>query len=249
MNSNLLVDDPVFLAKYFQLLYQYSDPEAVQQFIDKHREKIESLQAVLQTEFDDYKLDYKFLRQNAKRIRARLFPLQNSGLKAYRSTSEGATSQVQLQNFHVLPIQMLGSGIEKTSHSEPLAKELLVPAFNQYMIPSLQEISIPKDHQVLFYKLPGIDSTFHCKIFDWPQPKAVLPVLQLLERQEPSENECYNIRDKRLEFKTETCVLRETLYLPADWILIINPGTKVDLQSGTAIIAAGSRPRHPCVPQ
>ncbi len=233
-----LFTDIHFNELYSKYLFEYSNPVFINAFLEKNKNGIASRENLLQTRNENYFFDEGTFKKNAREIHTAIKPRDGVHLKAYRDDCKNATNcRIMVSNFHPLPLDIIGSG--KSEKDTVLFEEpLFVFANGRWHTPEYSELEIPKDHDIVFYKVPGIDGVANTQIKNWNSPTAlnqrsIEPVLLDI----PLSNDKYSITDKIIKINPGNHTLNKALKIPTGYKLMIDGGTTIDLIEGAYILS------------
>ena len=254
--------DTAFVVRYHAALYDFTDRRTLRTYFDTLGGAWQPRLTWLRDEFPDYEFSKARFVNAAQKLRARLLPLDEHSVRAERLP--GGT--LQLTNVHTLPVEVLGFGVAvKSQNYRPVASPLWLPAhtprrfFRQLethddldwwdvrgtALRALRKqtaalsrvVDAPPAVRTVFYRLPGVDSTFRTAVATnrvYEPDYVRLPRFAPLE---PTDNELFTVRGRVITFRRGRHTLTKNLVFPAGYRVRMIDGTELDLRRGAAVLS------------
>ena len=221
----------------------------------------------MQSEFPDYIFNREDLIIYAQRMYALVLPFNNLSLKAFTESSTENTKNLKVANYHNLPVEIIGAGpsdqlMTDTFVNQPLlegfvprkVKALLEEgikvdtlvdittdniwnAFRKQEPVSFYDLAVRESDKALFFKVLGIDSVFHSKIFDWQAPQNFSPPQELIGKTRLESNSVYNVSDGMVYFKNGKHQIKESIIIPKGYRVNFSEGVQLDFVNHSKFIS------------
>ncbi len=227
-----LFNDYSFVEKYAYYLESFTSETYIQSFLEKHLGSIKSREQFIQREYRNYFFDKAKVFKNAATIRKVLFPAENVTVKAYQNSS----TEVVLENYHQLPIEILGFGNKKIEYRTP--ERIILESFNPEVPVKRYTIPIKGKVKNIFCKTLGTSKVVSLPIFNWPAPvsKLATPIVSIDELRKHSN---LIIRDSSIFLEKGVQTINKDLRIPQGYQLHISAGTTLQLSNQSSIVAYG----------
>ena len=234
---NQLFRNPEFSKFYAKALKEYSSEEFLDKFFETESDEIDARLALIQKHVPTYKFNKNEIYKNARLIANTLDPLNDKTVKAYRSdcTSENCTIQVASQ--HHLPLLFLGSGFNNKEIVTKGGQEFIVSNSPNFK-PKFIEVTVPKNHEYIFYKVAGLEEIYACAIGKWSSPKLPENISKSLQIPLIADKD-YLIEDKIIRLLPGEHTINKAMIIPADHTLFISANTTIDIIENGHIICYG----------
>lgn len=169
------------------------------------------------------------------------FLLKEISVNAYRSQIDSTHFKLQLENFHLAGLSVVGYSTKGGEDSLfMLEKPISMNRYNGLEDPDYVEIILPKKPSKIHFTVtnnPGV--LYSKKVFSWKRPELTHPRIDLGKKFKV-QSSLYTIKEDTLFVKTGEHVVNEILLVPSKYVVVIDAGTKIDLIQGAAIITNNS---------
>lgn len=228
--------DPIVAAKYHEYLEKWTRRGHVEELMMDLDPQIKEKEKLIQLEFPAYQLNAQGYVDRAEKVRQLIFPYSNTSLKAYTRQKGEDSLQLAVFNHHVLSLEVIGWG--RTIHriSDTLAQPLFLHAKGGDPIREFT-LNLPSSARYLYFRVPGLDSIYHSRIFAWSPESQQTPEQDLFANLSLETNDLYALEGRHLRVRPGQHQLEESLIIPAGYQLNIPPATSIDLIKGAAIIS------------
>jgi len=227
-----LFRNDAFTEQYIHYLHKFSDPNYLQAFFDDIYHDILVRQRFLNQEFDASFDAQKYVKK-AKNIRLQLYPQNEHSLHAHRQNEQ----EVQLTNYHPLPLQILG--FSPTLDGEVTAPSTSLPyvfAYNKYHPAPSTTLSLPANMKYIHFKVPGIDKKFYSPILDWPAPNKQLQAQAIQHLPLNLQSAVYTVVDSVITFSGKHSI-KQNIVIPTGYTVYFLAGTQLDFINKAAFIS------------
>jgi hypothetical protein len=223
--------DPKFLELYVGALMKFTDPDYLDQLYLALAPRLLQYEAWIQHEWPTYSYDRKALFDRAKSLRLRLIPQQRSSMKAHLQGKTDKGYHYRVYNYHCLPIILAGVGEKPGQVDAAFSEPKIIDAYNNEFPAEYLDVYAPIEGKVAFFKVPGIDSTFHVEVQPWAEPDGLTPEQSLFEGLEITSNELYQVDEaaKRVTFKTGKYKTSKDILIPRGYDVWFEKGVELDL--------------------
>ena len=169
------------------------------------------------------------------------FFLEEISVNAYRSEIDSAHYKLQLENFHLSALTVLGYSTKGGDDSLfMLENSIVLNRFDGIQQADYAEIILPKKPSKIHFTVANNPGVLHSKkVFSWKRPELTHPRIEL-EKKFKIQSPLYSIKDDTLFVKTGSHVINEILLVPSKYVVVIEAGTKIDMIKGAAIITNNS---------
>jgi hypothetical protein len=169
------------------------------------------------------------------------FLLKDISVNAYRSQIDSTHFKLQLENFHLADVTVVGYSTKGGEDSLfMLEKPVALNRYDGINLADQAEIILPKKPSKIHFTIannPGVLQSK--KVFSWKRPELTHPRIEL-EKKFKIQSPLYSIKDDTLFVKTGTHVIQDILLVPSKYVVVVEAGTKLDLIKGAAIITNNS---------
>ncbi|MEZ4771635.1 MAG: CotH kinase family protein [Bacteroidia bacterium] len=230
--------DPLMVEKYIFYLRQFSSETYLRAFLLSIRPELESRQKLLLTESPEYKFEEEVLLERGKQIQALIFPLAESAIMASTRTSAPDSLSLDITNFHILPLAVVGFGRKETELSGEFPYPILLPPYEKSQLPVWENVRVPSSAKYVFYRLPGLPEMYTAQISPWALAMPEIPRQNLFEKVEIKDNDWYTVNGKEITFFPGRHTIDEDIIIPAGYRLEFLPGTEMNFVKKAALISA-----------
>ena len=162
-------------------------------------------------------------------------------ISAYRSTIDSVHYQIELENFHFDSVDVIGYSINNNKDSIiPFDTIVRLKGFLGGRPADYGRVQIPAKPSRVFYRPHNLDGEIKAKkLIKWEKPKGEHPRL-LLNKRFKTSSAYYTISNKELTFKTGSYTINELIYIPSEYTVKFNSGTKIDFVNRGGLILNGT---------
>ncbi|MFK7905727.1 MAG: hypothetical protein AB8B69_11410, partial [Chitinophagales bacterium] len=234
-----LFADEEFVAEYIGYLRKFTDENYLGGFLQSIDKDLAKRELLIQEEFVDYSFNRKRIPEVAKRIRTYLSPLDTESLTVFVQQKEGGEQQLQLQNKHFLPLQILGFGKTKEKMTTDLPQSIYVPVNKQGQLPQYVEAISGADVNYVYFKQVGSEELLSSNVNKWRTPNFETPHRSLFEGLQLESNAIYQVVEatKTIVFEAGKYQTKENIILPANYEVRMEAGFHLDLIEGAAFVS------------
>jgi CotH protein len=252
--ENFFFLDESFTRLYSFYLEKYTSRVFLNSFFAKIEEELVAREALLKTEFENYRFDLPQLIINAQRMHLLVLPYNEYSLRAYTQKVDKENKIIKVANFHSLPVEVIGAGktsalmtdtfdqksiLEAYFNRKILSKRLqdttaevshreMVEAHNDQEPVTYSQFSTKKENKYLFFKPLGIDSVFYTTIHDWKLDDGPTIHQSIFNNISLTSNEVYSVSDGLVFFKNGQHQVSESIVIPEGYRVIFEEGCQID---------------------
>ncbi len=230
--------DPQFVAKYNQYLYRFTSDAYIGAFFDSIISRLDHLEAVIRKEFPDYQYNRNFLWNNARNIHALIFPVKEITLRAYRKEHSKEGHQLQMANFHFLPLNIIGTGSKPGIMSDTLDQPYFMGPYDKHLTAQYQFLDVAGKPGYVFYAIPGLDSLFEAKVMPWDLRKSTSPRQELFSRNTLGLHPMIKTSGNRVIVKAGNHTVSRDIIIPKGYKVVFEPGVRLNLIKRAKFISA-----------
>lgn len=244
-------------------LQRYSETKYLNEVFSQLDSSLSSIGALLANEYPDSKFNKNFYYTNIKSIQKTLpefiesnvkYELQthgfedftntqkyyyHTGLKAYSSPYQDSTMNlVQLENFHSTPLMVIGYGLKQNKDSIiTMNSPLKIEALGKNK--TLHTLKLPKSAKTLFFVAENMPDTLRLSISKWAVDKKLIDPIKNINTKSLFEQAFLEINTaaKEVVIKKGKHVISSDLIVPRGWVLILEPGSELDIINNAAIVS------------
>lgn len=267
-----LFNNDSFRASYYKYLEHYSQANFVEAFFEQIGTQLQLLQQVMQFEFKDYNYSSKWVTDAAQHLRDTInsslklyqpfvytiydpmyegcktpMPLAAISLKAYPASG---SKQLALQNYYCQAVSIQATGPKRNKPLHILEEPVVLQPFDIHQLPPVETtLTYPLDDRYVFYSVPGIDYWYRQKISNWDTPESV----RFLDPNKLQiDTNIFSQTGHTIKLVQQQASIDRIQLIPANYQLVIAPGSQLDLRAGAAIFAYGKvdiqgTERHPVI--
>ncbi|MEM7367379.1 MAG: CotH kinase family protein [Bacteroidota bacterium] len=228
--------DPVIAAKYHEYLEKWTRRGQVEELMMDLDPAINEREKLIRLEFPDYEFHGEGYVSHARKIRQLLFPYNHTSLKAYTRERNTDSLDLAVFNHHLLSLEVLGWGRTTRQMSEAFPHPLFVHAKGREPIREFG-LSVPASATCLYYRVPGLDSVYQSRIFEWQPGYETTPEQSLFADVILDRTEVYEVEGSQIRIRPGQHRFTSPLIIPAGYQLNIPAGTEIDLTKKAAIIS------------
>ncbi|MBI3136173.1 MAG: CotH kinase family protein [Bacteroidetes bacterium] len=162
-------------------------------------------------------------------------------VNAYRTEIDSTHFKLQLENFHLADLTVVGYSTKAGEDSVFLLdKPVFLARYDGLKPAAYAELTLPVKPAKIHFTVANIPGAVHTKkVFSWPKPDLSHPRIEL-EKKFRVQSPLYQITGDTLLIKKGNYVVRELVLIPAKYIVRIEAGTTIDLVNGAGIITNNS---------
>ena len=235
-----LFQDKMFNEKYCHYLDKFSKSEYLNIFLETIEKPLQKRLDLIRLDVPDH--DYKIsdIYKTSRRIQAGLQASSNISLKAYKENCSGNSCLIKMTNYHTVPLEILGSSSSKKYFSA-IEPTLLVYANRRVKAQEFTNLTIPKDHTHIHYKVAGVEGQYYSEIIKWssPQVKTDNFANNSIEAI-PLEKAAFVSSESGVTILSGKYTVTKPILIPANKRLTIEPGTTLDFTNGAYLLSYGA---------
>ncbi|NUO03034.1 MAG: right-handed parallel beta-helix repeat-containing protein [Saprospiraceae bacterium] len=251
-----LFQDEAFAAQYIRYLYQFTSSSYLNKFLDEVQAEWAPRLQWLQLEFPDYQPDLSKIAEQAAYLHSLILPFEEGSLKTFTQGISGGKKQVLAGNAHSLPVQITGYGYgahqpagtlnlmlpgQSPRHllsriqrdagvSDPGSARFLYQYADKFQsIRHYDKLELPPAATHLFFKIPGVDSTFSAPISTWKRPENGTTAQHLFDKANPVSNAWWVVENKTIRFRPGAHQIATDVIIPAGFDVFMGEGVSLNL--------------------
>ncbi len=230
--------DPEFFKRYNFYLQKYCNSEFVEAFFNKYAWELDKWESELQAEFKEYKFDRERILKRARTIDNLAHLFKETSIKAYHESGSESKMTLRLENFHCLPVELVGVGTDRERITTMFVDPILLPAYKRGM-QTKRELEVKGAGDYLFARVAGWEEVEAIKIIPYGAPKNEHPRQALFASSDWKTRNFLQVDEvqKEIRFRAGKHVVETDLIIPANYRLIIGEGVEIDLINGSKIIS------------
>lgn len=224
--------DERFVEKYIRNLYLYTSEDYLDQFFATIGADLKQRESWLRKEWRGYRYDYKFLYDEALKIRLLMMPMEETSLKAHKQEKlADGTFRYKVFNYHCLPIHPIGLGKKRGKVDFPFTDAKLIDAYANEFPAEFLDLHATGEGKYVMFRIPGIDSIFSVEAMSWKAPEAYSPEQELFSDLKLSQDHIYEVdsANKKILFRSGKYRTDRDILIPAGWQVWFDPGVELDL--------------------
>lgn len=165
------------------------------------------------------------------------FFLKEISLNIYRSQIDSNHFKFQFENFHLADVNIVGYSTKAGEDSIfLLEKNTPLSRYDGIKNAAYAEIILPKKATKIHFTVANIPGTIQSKkVFDWQKPNATHPRIELSEKFSPN-NKLYTIKKNTIVIQKGKHVVRDLIYIPETYSVLIEPGAEIDITNHGGLI-------------
>ena len=258
-----LFNNASFKSLYSLYLKQYSEIKYLNEVFSELDSSLSSIGALLDNEYPSSKFNKDFYYNNIKSIQKTLpefiksnikYELQSNGfedftntkkyyyhtgLKAYSNPyQDSASNLVQIENFHSTSVTIVGYGLKQNKDSIiMMSSPLKIEALGKNK--ALHVIKLPKAAKTFFFVAENMPDTLRLSISKWAFDKKLIDPIKNINTKSLFEQAFLEINTaaKEVVVKKGKHVISSDLVVPRGWVLILEPGSELDIINNAAIVS------------
>jgi hypothetical protein len=230
-----LFKDKAFFRQYLQQLERFAEPSFLDSLQSRMDPQLDSLLALLQTEFPKADFSWRELLQNQQHLGNWLSP--SPALRARLLKREPQQLRLEVANRQAMPIEVTEL-LAGDSLTFPLPQAIWLEGRKSGRPPLFQSVFIPFSHELpdsllsslqLGYRLPGLKQHFQqiiealTPLADFELPKANFKEFEGIKWVEVK---------KEIYFEPGNWQYDRPLRIPAGWQVFVPPACNIELQNG-----------------
>lgn len=235
-----LFKDESFTSKYVSYLLEFTDPLYLDSLFATHDDYLNTTESIMKTEFESYAFDRSAIIERAQEIRMLLVPHSDAEPVVYRSSLDNKMYNYRMYNYHGMPILPYAIGDRKDRILLYLKDAKSIPAFHNATPAYFEDFVTNIEADWLFYKMPGLDSVFCKKMYEYDPPAPLTPLQELASNavEEMKKVSFLKIDKTNIYIKSGQHTLIKTLYIPEGYRVFIAPNTSINLTQGSAFVSS-----------
>jgi hypothetical protein len=224
--------DERFVEKYIRNLYHYTSEDYLDRLFATIGEDLKQREGWLRKEWRGYRYDYKFLYDEALKIRLLMMPMAETSLKVHKQEKLADGSiRYKVFNYHCLPVHPVGLGKKKGKVDFPFTDSHLIDAYANEFPAEFLDLHAAGEGKWVMFRIPGIDSVFSVELMSWKAPEAYSPEQELFTDLKLSNDHIYEVDSakKRIYFRSGKYQTARDILIPEGWQVRFDPGVELDL--------------------
>lgn len=236
-----LFKDRKFNEAYVKYMLEYASEEWIYRILDKYQEELMNYEFLIQKSRPSYQFKKEDILERAKLLRQNIVPYNDYSLQAFSGMSTDPANTIQVANMHALPLEIIGSGVTRDKMDATFKEANFLYSGPLNGAPVYSPIQIASGHKFLFFRLAGAEEIYSTTVKKWTSPQ--LPAVRYSSTQKPviplSDNS-FSIANNKITIKAGNHQLSEPIIVPENFMLVIEPGTTIDLIQKAYILSYGA---------
>ena len=263
---SIMFSDTAFVAAYTGYLYEYSEKQYIEAFLDRLQSDLQPRLEWLQLEFPDYRLDLQELRRDVAYIHSLILPFEDQSVKTFAKAL--GDKAVLLQNTHLLPVEVLGFGAGQKHMDQRLEEPQLLPgqaprllkarlrrnakgkiqdfaplrfqesaAQKEEKIAWMAELQVPNYARYIFYRPLGLDTLFASSISRQPRLDPTVGSNAIFDQARPTSNAIYRIEGDKIIFPKGQHDITADLIFPTGYEIHFEAGLQLNFLNNSSFIS------------
>lgn len=234
-----LFKNAAFMELYLAYLYEYTDYDFLANTLANLESDLRQREMFIQREASSYSFDEKEILDNARHIRSYLTPFNNLSIQAYKQGIQDNAQQVKLTNYHSIPLEIIGFGIDANTKKiqDPLKTSKLLPINLSNQLPNYITYNVSRDITHVFYRIPNTDSTFFSMIVPLQGARKQTPEQELFTNIELRSNNIYTVSNKNILFLKGSHIVNSNIVIPKGYKVNFQAGTKLNFVNKAIFIS------------
>ncbi|MCK5613277.1 CotH kinase family protein, partial [Candidatus Pacearchaeota archaeon] len=168
-------EDSDFVEKYLSELNRISEPEYLDRFFESINPQLRKKLNILYKDYYAYQYSNKYLYDNQKHIKSKLYPYL-SVLAAYYGNTSGSVMELAITNLQTLPVKIANVAYKNSIVFKPLTQKLLPPKQNDHKEHLIYKFAVPEDFDTtdlipsdlkLNYRIAGTERNAETIVLPW----------------------------------------------------------------------------------
>lgn len=266
MIANLFMDT-AFINSYIKYLQKYSDENFIKGILTRWDAKISFYESLIQSEYEKYHFDSKYLVDNAERIREELpafmakvaqfekplameylYPnpeydrtehheISTEFVQAYTESSNDSINMIRIENYYTSDILLLGTSKKSKGIRNYYLPEIEVNAIAGRNYGDTV-IETKVNSKFLYYMIKGETETYMVPIFSWPKPAKESPLQEMfIAHKDNFRNYFIENPGRILILKSGEYRISEHLIIPRGYKVMIEKGVQMNITNHAAFIS------------
>lgn len=262
-----LFEDSVFVSHYLNYLKQYSSDEFITAFYEKMKPEIEERKLWMYKDYPNIDYDDSMLYHHAADIRKGLAsafeaaenheikfghdpemgpfdladePLPGVSLTSYYEDSTAKGEMYKLFNYHMAPLYIVGYG-NKKSRMDSFEVPIKLDRFKPEVYEKWNALYLPYRAKRLYFCTEPGGKLYTSKALPWPAPTEGSPEQAIFAKTvlDAPNSVVYtvDVQNKEIVLNAGVHTLTQDIIIPIGYNVVAQPGCKIDLQKGAAIIS------------
>jgi len=236
--NRVLFGNEKFYRAYIKYLTEYTKPEYLTNQKARLQHEIDARTSVIKTDPDyrDYSFDMDKVFAKAKYTKDKLYPLPGVSLTSYRTAIR---HEVQLQNYHYFPLEIIGYKTKNQPTGIDLAEPIIMESYSPHTtLEHYKFVGKQKPTEVI-YRTLGTDSTYYHKVNNNLAPLTELPI-QSASYYNISDHPSVNLNGDQYTLNSKKITLDRHYKVDKNQALAIASGSNIIFQKGGSLTVYGS---------
>ncbi len=255
-----------FRTYYVKYLKQFSDSTYLNSVFEELKDELNSKELLMQEEFVDVNLDKNFYYSRANRIQRKLpyvneswnkymdvsfneiqvkqdkyiehqsdFYLESLSINSYVHKVDSAKYKVEIENYHLNDITIVGYMMKNDTFIK-FNEPFIIKGFKDGIKTHTLDVIVKnKPKSVLFTLSNDPQEVLSKKVLKWRKPKGETSKMKLIGKFS-YESSYYKVIEDELVFNSGELIIDELLFIPKEYKVRIDKGTKIDFINGGGLI-------------
>ncbi|MEM6802421.1 MAG: CotH kinase family protein [Bacteroidota bacterium] len=224
--------DTAFVRRYHYYLDAFSKAEYLDKFILEIEPALEGKIYELSKEYTSYSFNVSMLKEQARRIRGILYPLDDNSIRVFRK-KEGGETKFFSKNYHHLPLEIISWSKGKEKKGD---LSVFIRPFDGEKVPELRELPLGEDAERISFRLPGLAQVYQSQILPWSEEDNPVAAQELFTDVQLEAGKSYQLKGKEVRFLGQHQI-EEDIIIPAGYEVIFMPGCQLDFVKQSSFIS------------
>lgn len=226
-------NDTMLFKKYIEYLLDFTTEEYIENFIQNNEKDLRKYYAMVENGKNPPE-HIKSIRKRAKELRNLIQPYEHNSIIANLVQATESKTTLQLQNYHCLPIEIIGIGKTETQADALFAKPVLLYP-NQKK--KSTQLTLKGVGDFLFCKALGTEEAFTIKISKLTQAQGIHPRQSLLSQNNLDSFPFIHVKGNEVFIKSGNYKITQPIIIPANKKVYFAPNTKMDFINGSFFLS------------
>ncbi|MCG8575275.1 MAG: CotH kinase family protein, partial [Flavobacteriales bacterium] len=169
------------------------------------------------------------------------FHIKELAINCYRTKIDSANYLVEVDNFHLNDLELVGYSVKKNKDSiilfdEPVMMKAYWDGSQDYSV----NLTLSEKPKKIFYRIDNDPMAMYSKnVFKWSKPKGLHPRNEL-ERSFSTNSALYKLEEGKIVFKKGNYQLDRLVSIPKQYDVVITAGTQIDIVNNGGLIINGN---------
>ena len=232
-----LFQNEAFIKAYLGHLYAYTDYRFLAEALTTLESDLRQRELFIQRDTASYSFDEKEILDHARHIRSYLIPFNNQSIQAYTQSTEGDAKKIKVTNYHGVPLEIVGFGVNAMSMRDLLKRPTLIEVNLPNQLPDYVTFKVGKDVTHIFYRIPSVDSVFHSEIQPWSAVRSLTPEQELQKQINLDNNPYFTTSGNKILFKKGAYRVNRNIVIPKGYKVSFQAGVKLDIVDGAVFLS------------